>query len=49
MWKASPVEVLQKVETEREMVSEGHLEAVTAAWQEKTEMESQGDGIPECV
>lgn len=31
MWRASPVEVLQKVEKETEMISEGHLEVVMAA------------------
>lgn len=31
------------------MISEGHLEAVAAAWQEKAEtQESQEDGISEC-
>lgn len=48
MWRASPVEVLQKVEKETEMISEGHLEVVTAAWQETAEtQESQEDGISE--
>lgn len=46
MWRASSGEVLQKVEKEIEMISEGHLEAVAAAWQEEAETrESQGDGI----
>lgn len=44
MRKASPGEVLQKVEKEVEMISEGHLEAVAAAWQEEAETgEFQGD------
>lgn len=43
------VEVLQKVEKETEMISEGHLEVVMAAWQENAEtQESQEDGISEC-
>lgn len=46
MRRASPVEVLQKVEKETEMISEGRLEAVTAAWQEKAgTQESQPNGI----
>lgn len=44
--KESPGEVLQKVEKEAEMISEGHLEAVAAAWQEEAETrEFEGDGI----
>lgn len=44
MGKASPGEVLQKAEKEVEMISEGHLEAVAAAWQEEAETrEFQGD------
>lgn len=46
MGKGSPGEVLQKVEKEAEMVSEGHLEAVVPAWQEEAETrEFQRDGI----
>lgn len=47
--EGEPVEVLQKVEKETEMISEGHLEVVTAAWQGNAEtQELQEDGISEC-
>lgn len=47
-WKASPGEVLQKVEKEAEMISEGHLEAVAAAWQEEAETRDLRETESEC-
>jgi len=44
----SPGEALQKAEKETEVTPEGHLEAVTAAWQAKAgTQESREDGVSE--
>lgn len=52
MWRVSTVEVWWKTKKEAKMISEGHIEMVMTAWQEKAKtqeaQETRSQSVTDC-